>query len=399
MQKNKKIVFIHQNMESGGAERQLVILAKQLKENTMVEYDSLRHHTEEDMDNSFNSLDISIWTYYPDDFYVPFIKEAGIKYRYFKEAQGNIKRIPFFIKLFNREKPDVVITFLSSESILATLLKICTKLKIVKKTFDLIVQENSITQKKNLRTRIRFFLYRFADYIVCNSTTQTNFLVNHYPHLSPKVTCIHNYIDIKYFTPNTTSFSQNDNQDEPQVWLTVARIAPPKNLLNYIRAISQVVNRLSSSAEKIPLQVFWVGRIENRAIYNSALSMIETLQLQKIFHFVPEQTDILPFYHKAFVFVLPSIYEGLPNVVCEAMSCGLPILCSDVSDHPYLVEQGENGFLFNPKDVDNMTEMMMKMYNLSSMERRKMGVKSREKAEKLFSENDFLKSYQRLMSV
>lgn len=49
-------------------------------------------------------------------------------------------------------------------------------------------------------------------------------------------------------------------------------------------------------------------------------------------------------YRKADVFCLPSLYEGYPNVVAEAMSCGLPILCSNVCENPYIVEEGAMAF-------------------------------------------------------
>jgi glycosyltransferase involved in cell wall biosynthesis len=46
----------------------------------------------------------------------------------------------------------------------------------------------------------------------------------------------------------------------------------------------------------------------------------------------------------------PSLYEGLPNAVCEALAAGLPVLISNVCDHPLLVVEGERGFLFDPSD-------------------------------------------------
>ncbi len=50
---------------------------------------------------------------------------------------------------------------------------------------------------------------------------------------------------------------------------------------------------------------------------------------------------------------MPSYFEGLPNAACEAISCGLPLIISDVCDNKILVDK-LNGYLFdpyNPKDI------------------------------------------------
>jgi len=56
-------------------------------------------------------------------------------------------------------------------------------------------------------------------------------------------------------------------------------------------------------------------------------------------------------------FVHPSFYEGMPNVVCEALAAGLPVLVSDVCDHPLLVEKGVQGFLFSLRKTLNRSQI------------------------------------------
>ena len=60
------------------------------------------------------------------------------------------------------------------------------------------------------------------------------------------------------------------------------------------------------------------------------------------------------------VLLLVFKWEGFPNVLCEAMSCGLPVLASDVSDVRHIMEDGVNGFLMNPTSPDDMAKTIIR---------------------------------------
>ena len=56
--------------------------------------------------------------------------------------------------------------------------------------------------------------------------------------------------------------------------------------------------------------------------------------------------------------VHPSFYEGMPNVVLESLALGRPCLVSDIPVHRELIEEGANGWLFDPLRCDNLSEKM-----------------------------------------
>lgn len=64
--------------------------------------------------------------------------------------------------------------------------------------------------------------------------------------------------------------------------------------------------------------------------------------------------DVAPYYQCADVLVLPSIKEGLPNVVLEAMACGLPCVAARASGSRELIVDGHNGFTYEPDDVEGL---------------------------------------------
>lgn len=102
-------------------------------------------------------------------------------------------------------------------------------------------------------------------------------------------------------------------------------------------------------------------------------------------------------YRKSDVFCLPSLYEGYPNVVAEAMACELPIICSNVYENPYIVEEGVNGFLFDPESIDDMVNAIQKIVSLTNEERRRMGTLNRQLCLKRNTEEEFLNSYIKLI--
>ena len=90
---------------------------------------------------------------------------------------------------------------------------------------------------------------------------------------------------------------------------------------------------------------------------------------------------------------MPSYREGFPNVICEAMSCGKPILCSDIADNALLVHDGENGQLFDPLSVNDILEKLMLFSKKTRMELEEMGAKSRKIVVENLSEEKFVQQY------
>jgi len=70
--------------------------------------------------------------------------------------------------------------------------------------------------------------------------------------------------------------------------------------------------------------------------------------------FLGFRRDVSEIYPIADLFLFPTLHEGLPVALMEAMSTGLPIVCSDVRGNRDLIENNEGGFLTEPFDVDAM---------------------------------------------
>ena len=79
--------------------------------------------------------------------------------------------------------------------------------------------------------------------------------------------------------------------------------------------------------------------------------------------------------------ILPSVDEGIANVVLEAMAIGLPVISSDCGGMREVIEHEKNGFLFRNRDVDHLTQIMIDMINQDSDERKFMSKRARLKIE------------------
>ena len=112
--------------------------------------------------------------------------------------------------------------------------------------------------------------------------------------------------------------------------LCIARMSKPKRFdifLEMATLLPQYAFIWIGNQEKmmnLPNNVFCLGNIANAGIYNT-------------------QVDL---------FVLPSDYEGLPIVIIEAMSCGKPIVSSNVGGIGEIVYNGENGYVVNNNSID-----------------------------------------------
>lgn len=89
------------------------------------------------------------------------------------------------------------------------------------------------------------------------------------------------------------------------------------------------------------------------------------------------RSDVPDILNAADIFVFPSYHEGMPVSALEAMACGLPIICSEIRGNVDIIREGDNGYLFQPSDVETLARKLE--YLLDDAEKRKvMGLKNKE---------------------
>jgi len=356
----KKILCLIDSLGAGGAQRQMVGLASLLKE---------------------KGYDVTFAIYYNDLFYEDVLMAKDVPYVYLNEAFGVRKRIVKIAKFIKSERPDVVVAFLETPSICACIAKLlCGK-------FQLIVSERNTTQHTGWNERIRFNLFRIADFIVPNSFSQTNYINSLFSFLAPKTITIPNFVDLNIFIPPI----KRTKKEVPEIMIA-ASIWASKNTLGFIDAVAALKQKgYQFHISWYGLNTKWLDYIRHcqEKIYKMGLNEVIVLK--------EKTTHIQECYQNSDYFCLPSFYEGTPNVICEAMACGLPVACSDVCDNSRYVEDGENGYLFDPLNSDSIVMALERLLTLNDDEYDSYCRRSRERAEKKFSPEIFVNSYIKLI--
>jgi N-acetyl-alpha-D-glucosaminyl L-malate synthase BshA len=92
------------------------------------------------------------------------------------------------------------------------------------------------------------------------------------------------------------------------------------------------------------------------------------------------------------VFLLPSEHESFGLAALEAMSCGLPVVASNIGGLHEVIENGETGYLFDPHDVRGMSEVIIGLFD-DDQRRRDIGLKARERAKRDFGKDKIVGEY------
>ena len=358
MATSKTILCFIESLEAGGAQRQLIALASLLK------------------DRSFRPIFV---TYHPDDFYAESLDSLGIEHVFLKSAKGKLSRIAAFWKTIKSHSPYCVISFSESAS-----MYLCTLHPFHR--FLLIVSERNATHKIRFREWLRFHLYRAADHVVCNSTSKYNFVIERVPYLASKTHVIHNYLDTNQFKP-----IHHDNPSTQKRLLVLARVAPQKNMLRFIEALRKVRD------DGFSVIVDWYGQ-PTEPYLSRCKEKMEALGVGDILNIHSPISHVEGLYNQYDGFCLPSTYEGFPNVICEAMSCGIPVLCGDVCDNKFILGEENENMLFDPFSVEDMKEKIEMFCKLGDEQLDAIGSVNRRRAIELFSSDKFVNAYLQLMN-
>lgn len=239
-----------------------------------------------------------------------------------------------------------------------------------------------------ISSKFKYFLNFIPFCCIDKIVTISNFHVNNYlsfPFSSlyaKKICLIYNAIDTKHF-----KIDERKNSNDI-VFVEIASLERRKGQLDLLCAFKNIYDKNKQ------IRLFFIGSGGNENEYQA---FVNQNGLEKAVHFCGFQSDILPFLsYCQTVFVLPSYEEGLPIVLLEAMSCGLPVISTKIAGIPEVVEHGKNGFLFMPGKVNELINYM-EYFIKCPRAIRVMGNEGRQKIVNYFDEEEWKRKWKNVL--
>jgi glycosyltransferase involved in cell wall biosynthesis len=177
--------------------------------------------------------------------------------------------------------------------------------------------------------------------------------------LHHRLRLIHHGVDLDRFVPGPRTETA-----APAEIVSVGRLVEKKGFPDLLRACRQV--KESRTGARVPFRLRIYGDGPLRA---ELLRLREQLELQEEVQLPGERDgdDILRAYRAADIFVLaPCVTadgdrDGVPNVIVEAMACGLPVVTTDAGGIPEIVRHGVNGLVAAPGDVGTLARHLTEL--------------------------------------
>jgi len=258
-----------------------------------------------------------------------------------------------------KQKPSLILSAQNHPNVLFSILK-C----FLPKETDLVISERSFTHlalndaafwPRKILNKMIPISYKNADYIHCLTERIKFVLVNNYNLPEEKIIVIPNFVDLENVKRKSEKnikfhvFNQNF-LDFPYM-VSIGRLHNQKGYKYLIDAYSRI-------HKKIPHKLIILGE---GPLINDLKKQVEKNNLKKKIIFGGFIKNPYPILKNADLFVLSSLYEGMPNALLEAISLEVPIISSDCPSGPReILGEEYKCLLYDPLDVQRLSELMLR---------------------------------------
>jgi glycosyltransferase involved in cell wall biosynthesis len=292
---------------------------------------------------------------------------------------GAIASLP---KVIRRLRPDACIVFFSIPGGPAGLLaRLIWRVPYVVslRGGDVPGSEFTLKWTHRLLTPLRRMILKYSRAVVANSVglKQLTERADPYP-----ARVIPSGVDCDYFCPGDPRADSLSFRV-----LFVGRFHAQKNLV-------ALVEQFGAASRKLPGRALHLEIVGDGPQHGEVEAKIAELALQDqvaLLGWLPRE-ELLKAYRRTDCLVNPSIGEGLPNVVLEAMACGLPVIASRVAGNDTLVKHRDNGLLFDVNRPAELGECLAILASDAGL-RRAMGLRGRAMALADYSWSSVARAY------
>lgn len=289
----------------------------------------------------------------------------------------NIERIIRLRKLVKREKPDIILSFLGRPNVR---MLIATLGVNVKKIVSVRNDPNYEYGKGKLKKVLINLLFEQADGCVFQTDDAKNYFNKKIQYNSKII-----------LNPVDPIFFESKRSENCKGIVTFGRLDKQKNHRLLIRAYANLLKKDKKLEE---LYIYGDGELRDELE-----KIIERKNLKNKVHLLGNVKDVAKILSSSKLFVLSSDFEGLPNVLMEAMACGTPVISTDCPcGGPRMLITNENeGILVGCNDSEGLEVAIKKLiYDKSALE--EMSVATRNRA-KSFESLKILKEWEEYLNL
>lgn len=262
------------------------------------------------------------------------MEEAGIRVIYLDKKLGlDVSMVPKLTRIMKAEKPDAVHTHLDVIKYAVA----AAKLAGIKRCVHTIHTVAKQDAEGYLQKLVNGFYFRHGWSVPVALSLEIQKTICEFYRMDEQcVPVVFNGIYLDKYTAKT-DYSLGA---EP-ILLHIGRFDTPKNHSGLLRAFARLLQEHPNCRLEL------VGDGDLRPELEEQIRKLG-ISSRVVLHGM--QSNVVPFLQKADVFVLPSVYEGMPMTIIEAMGTGLPIVASDVGGIPTMVNHGESALLVPASD-------------------------------------------------
>jgi glycosyltransferase involved in cell wall biosynthesis len=201
-----------------------------------------------------------------------------------------------------------------------------------------------------------WILGKITDRVIAVSEAVKDHLVG-YDHIAPDlITVLPNAIDLRHFGGHDRTEARRRLGIPPDAYVvgTVGRLEPQKGHVVLLQAMRELADACPEA------RVLLIGGgSQEQALRGAA----DDLGLADRITFTGERRDVPALMAALDLFVLPSLWEGLPLVLLEAMASGAPVVATRVGGVPEVVSDGATGILIDPNRPDQLAAAIIRCRN------------------------------------
>lgn len=272
------------------------------------------------------------------------------------ESKRTITSLPALVRYLRKYRPDALISALDPANLVAIIAKYIAQVE----TRIIVTEHNTLSLKAKNPSKPRgriipwlvSLIYPLANGIVAVSSGVADDLAQVTGLQRSKIEVIYNPVINESMVEKSKLAVEHPWLQNPTVptVLGVGRLSKPKNFSMLIKAIANV-------SQETPVRLIILGEGELR---NELEQIIEDLHIQEIVDLPGFVDNPYAYMSRTSLFVLSSIWEGLPTVLIESLYCGTPVISTDCPSGPReILECGKYGKLIPVGDVDILTQAIL----------------------------------------